>query len=242
MKLPYQMSTDTKILVVEDDVDLSAMISDFLTPNGFIVSVEGNGATAVQRILDENPEVVILDVNLPGKNGFDVCREVRGLFGGTIMILTARGEEIDEVVGLEIGADDFLSKPVRPRALLARIRTHLRRVQTEPNREGNSVIQVEGLSVDASRRVCLLNENEIELTTAEFDLLWLLAENAGNILSRNDLYFKLNGFKYDGLDRSIDLRVSRLRKKLNDDSSHPQLIKSVRGVGYMLALGKQDQE
>lgn len=230
------VEADYRVLLVEDNHELAAMVADYLTPHGFAVTTEPRGDRAVERILDENPDAVILDVNLPGLDGFSVCRQVRSEFKGPILILTARGDEVDEVVGLEVGADDYMAKPVRPRALLARLRAHLRRASPADADLPDNRIEVGSLLVDASRRAVELAGEEVELTTAEFDLLRLLAENAGAVLSRNDIYQKLHGVKYDGVDRSIDLRVSRLRKKLGDDPSNPQRIKSVRSVGYMLSV------
>jgi two-component system OmpR family response regulator/two-component system response regulator RstA len=150
-------------------------------------------------------------------------------------MLTARGDEIDEVISLEVGADDYLAKPVRPHALLARLRVHLRRMEQATEPVAQPRIEIGGLTIDAGSRTVTLDGDQCELTTAEFDLLWLLAVNAGKVVARDKLYLQLHGMKYDGLDRSIDLRVSRLRRKLGDDPNHPQRIKSVRGVGYILA-------
>ena len=225
-------SVKHRILLVEDDAELASMVADFLTPHGFDVTVEPRGDSAVSRIRHEAADVVVLDVNLPGMDGFAVCRAVRADYRGTIIMLTARGEEVDEVLGLEAGADDYMAKPVRPHALLARIRSHLRRVmptEQEP-------IAVGSLVVNAARRSVEINGTPIDLTTAEFDLLTVLAQNAGKTLSRNDIYTHIHGMKYDGLDRSIDLRISRLRKKLGDDPTKPDRIKSIRGVGYMLSV------
>ncbi len=232
------MTADSKqsILLVEDDPDLASMVAEFLNGNDFVVSVESRGDTAVSRILRENPDAVVLDVNLPGLTGFEVCRQVREGFTGPILILTARGDEVDEVIGLEIGADDYMSKPVRPRVLLARLRAHLRK--TTPSGKGAPEITVGDLTIDSSRRSVEIAEAAIDLTTAEFDLLWMLAEHAGEVVSRERIYQELVGIPYDGIDRSIDLRVSRLRKRLNDDPANPTRIKSVRGVGYILVLHK----
>jgi len=223
-----------RILLVEDDAQLASMVADFLKPHGFDVLVENRGDRAVHRILHEDPEVVILDVNLPGKDGFAVCREVRAHYGGAIIMLTARGGEVDEVLGLEFGADDYLAKPVRPLALLARLRTHLRRSLPDPATTGQTVV-VGSLVVDTARRNAEMNGIVLDLTTAEFDLLKLLADHAGKPLSRNEIYQLIHGTRYDGLDRSIDLRISRLRKKLGDDPLRPQRILSVRGTGYQLS-------
>jgi len=225
--------TPTHVLLVEDDRELSAMISEFLAGNGFAVDVEGRGDAAVARILTQKPDAVILDVNLPGMDGFDVCRQVRNEYRGTILILTARGDEVDEVVGLEIGADDYMAKPVRPRVLLARLRAHLRKSTPVDDQRK---ITVGDLAIDSSRRLVEISGENIDLTTAEFDLLWLLAKHAGAVVSRDEIYRELFEIPYDGIDRSIDLRVSRLRRRVGDDSSNPTRIKSVRGVGYILVL------
>ncbi|MFK7821047.1 MAG: response regulator [Planctomycetaceae bacterium] len=223
------------ILVVEDDPDLAGMVAEFLNGNGFAATIESNGMLASQRIVSENPDAVVLDVNLPGMNGFDVCRTVRDQYRGPILILTARGDEVDEVIGLEIGADDYLSKPVRPRVLLARLRAQLRKAPTSAS---NRSISVGNLTIDSGTRITEIAGEELDLTTAEFDLLWCLAERVGEVVSRESIYQDLVGIPYDGVDRSIDLRVSRLRRKLKDDPVHPERIKSIRGVGYMLVFDK----
>ena len=230
-----QASATYRILLVEDDAELALMVADFLRPHGFEVLIEGRGDTAVDRIVEENPDMVLLDVNLPGLDGFSVCQNVRVRYSGAIIMLTARGEEIDEVVGFEVGADDYMAKPIRPRALLARMRTHLRRVAAPNEEAAQPSVQVGSLIVVPSRRTVMLEEEAVDLTTAEFDLLYLLATNVGKSLSRDQIYQEIHGIKYDGLDRSIDLRISRLRKKIGDDPARPTRIKSVRGVGYILA-------
>lgn len=222
------------VILVEDDVQLAGMVAQFLKPYGFDVAIESRGDLAVDRIRRETPDAVILDVNLPGLDGFTVCRSVREEFNGPILILTARGDEVDEVVGLEVGADDYLAKPVRPMALLARLKVHLKKANQDQTDLQNE-LSVGGLQINAANRSVSLNGQEIHCSTAEFDLLWLLAENAGHVLSRNDIYQKLHGTRYDGFDRSIDLRISRLRRKLDGDSSSSKRIVSVRGVGYLLA-------
>jgi DNA-binding response OmpR family regulator len=224
------------VLLVEDDAELASMVADSLAPHGFQVAIEGRGDRAVERIENEQPDIVILDVNLPGLDGFSICRAVRRNFSGPILILTARGEEVDEIVGLEVGADDYLSKPVRPRVLLARLRAHLRKA-TQGDVGGPAKRLVVGrLVIDAACRDVQYAGEPVELTTAEFELLWLLVENAGRVLSRNDIYQRIHGHKFDGFDRSIDLRVSRLRRKLGDDPIRPCQIKSVRGVGYIYSV------
>ncbi|MFN5273404.1 MAG: winged helix-turn-helix domain-containing protein [Planctomycetota bacterium] len=223
------------VLLVEDDRELAEIVRDYLIENGFSVSIELQGDLAVGRILQERPDLVVLDVNLPGMDGFTVCKSVRDQYQGAIVMLTARIEEIDEVLGLEFGADDYLTKPVRPRVLLARLRTHLRK-SPAVNAELEDCISVGGLSVYPSRRHVELRAVPVELTSAEFDLLHFLAQRAGKVVSRAELYESLAGETYDPQDRSIDLRISRLRRKLGDNQSNPTRIKSVRGTGYLLSI------
>ncbi|MFM2013515.1 MAG: hypothetical protein RLZZ396_2299 [Planctomycetota bacterium] len=223
------------VLLVEDDRELAEIVRDYLIENGFSVSIEMQGDLAVGRILQERPDLVVLDVNLPGMDGFTVCKSVRDQYQGAIVMLTARIEEIDEVLGLEFGADDYLTKPVRPRVLLARLRTHLRK-SPAVNAELEDCISVGGLSVYPSRRHVELRAVPVELTSAEFDLLHFLAQRAGKVVSRVELYESLAGETYDPQDRSIDLRISRLRRKLGDNQSNPTRIKSVRGTGYLLSI------
>jgi two-component system response regulator RstA len=249
MMLLYDCAMDeplpptARILLVEDDAKLAALVREFLEASGFEVGVEPRGDRAPARILDEQPDLVILDLMLPGLDGLAICRQVRPCFDGAILMLTARGEETDEIVGLELGADDYLAKPVRPRRLLARVNTLLRRVDRTAapgSAEGDSAgrrLTVGRLVVDAGNRQATMDGELVALTTAEFDLLWLLASHAGEVLSRDHIYRELRGMEYDGLDRSMDLRVARLRKKLGDDGKRPRLIKSVRGAGYLLVVG-----
>ena len=224
-----------RLLLVEDDAPLAVMVREFLSENGFDVEVESNGTVAIERIGREPFDAVVLDIGLPGADGFSVCRSIRPIFAGPILVLTARGEEMDEVIALEVGADDFMSKPVRPRALLARLKVHLRRGDAATEDHAIGAVTVGDLKVDESNRNVSLGGVNIELTTAEFDLLLYLAKRAGTVVDRKDVYVDLLELPYDGLDRSIDLRVSRLRKKLEDDPSQPTRIKSVRGVGYLMA-------
>jgi two-component system OmpR family response regulator/two-component system response regulator RstA len=173
---------------------------------------------------------------LPGKDGFEVCRAVRSQYRGVILMLTARDEDFDQILGLEMGADDYIAKPVQPRVLLARIKALLRRLPPRRGANGESDNMVFGqFKISQATRTASLSGHTIDLTTAEFDLLWLLASHAGNVLSRDDLLQELRGIGFDGLDRSIDARISRLRKKLNDDPENPTRIKTVRGKGYLFS-------
>ncbi|WP_137818368.1 response regulator [Pseudomonas sp. 2FG] len=224
-----------QILIVEDDQRLAELTREYLESNGLKVAIESNGAQAAARILKEQPDLVVLDLMLPGEDGLSICRKVRGRYDGPILMLTARSDDMDQVLGLEMGADDYVCKPVRPRVLLARIRALLRRS------EGPEVLAAESqrrlefgvLVIDSAMREAWLREQSIELTSAEFDLLWLLASNAGRILSREEIFTALRGIEYDGLDRSIDVRISRIRPKIGDDPMHPRLIKTVRSKGYL---------
>ena len=230
-----QLSPYHTILLVEDDVRLSALVVEYLQNNGLQVETEFRGDTAVQRILALNPDLVILDLMLPGLDGFEVCKQVRPGFSGPILMLTAKDEDIDQVVGLEIGADDYVVKPTQPRLLLARIRALLRRTstsQTAPSDKPGK-LNFATLHIDYHSRVVSHDQQTIDLTTTEFDLLWFLASNAGKILSRDQISEALTGVEYDGLDRSIDIKISKLRKLLNDDPTKPKGIKTIRGQGYL---------
>lgn len=227
------------ILIVEDDSELAQWTGDYLSSKGFSVSIVGLGQQAIERIQHTPPDLVLLDGMLPDIDGLDVCKAIRPFFNGPIIMLTARDEEIDEVLGLEVGADDYLTKPVRARALLARIRTQLRRKQL-PAEAGNSApassrITLSGLVIDLHTRTVQLNQVPISVTSNEFDVMWLLAKKAGTVVTRDELVTQLRGFDYDGFDRSIDLRVSRLRKKLGDNPNEPYRIKTIWGKGYLFA-------
>ena len=226
----------TRILLVEDDERLAGLTAEYLSRNDLHDSIEPRGDTAEARILAEQPDLVILDVMLPGKDGFEVCRAVRQQYRGVILMLTARDEDFDQILGLELGADDYIAKPVQPRVLLARIKALLRRLPA-PSEQDNASDQLifGNFRISQSTRTASLGSQNIDLTTAEFDLLWLLASHAGNVLSRDDLLQELRGIGFDGLDRSIDARISRLRKKLNDDPENPTRIKTVRGKGYLFS-------
>jgi len=240
MEIATQQSNLPLILIVEDGVRLAALVEEYLEDNGFQIRVEHSGERAAARILGEQPDLVILDLMLPVRDGFEICREVRGDFEGPILMHTARDEDVDQVVGLEIGADDYVTKPVQPRVLLARIRALLRRFEfthsSEPplaNGEGLP-LQIGALRIDPLARTVSLREPAVTLTTGEFDLLWFLARNVGEVQSRDTILNALRGIGYDGLDRSVDIGVSRLRRKLGDDADRPARIKTVRTRGYLL--------
>ncbi|MEE9327264.1 MAG: response regulator [Cocleimonas sp.] len=239
------MRSDTNniIFLVEDDLELASLTQDYLQKQGFTVVVEKDGAYAVEHIIQRQPACVLLDIMLPNKDGFAICKELRVAtngYQGPILMLTARDEDIDQLLGLELGADDYVTKPVQPRLLLARIHTLLRRVNPSQTTPPQGLLVFDQLSIDAGARRVLLENNPIDLSTAEFDLLFLLATHAGIVLTRDDILKHLRGIGYDGTDRSIDLRISRLRKKLSDEKQcDSQKIKTVRGSGYLFAKSYQ---
>ena len=227
------MTAAPVILLVEDDIRLSELVRTYLQGNGFRVVVEHRGQAVIEHLQQDKPDLVVLDIGLPGRDGFAVCKDLRSLSALPILILTARNNDIDHVVGLELGADDYVVKPVEPRVLVARINALLRRTKNitppEPRmlRFGNVCINPMSRSVSVAA-------TEVALSSNEFDLLFFLACRAGEIQSREVLYQQLYKREYDGLDRTLDVRVSHLRKKLADAGA-PERIKTVWGHGYLFA-------
>lgn len=225
----------SQVLLIEDDKSLSDVITDYLRDKGFAVKQIFTGENAVETILQLNPDVVIVDGMLPLKDGIDICREVRDEFKGRIIMLTARDQDEDEIAGLDVGADDYLCKPVRAQVLVARIMTQIRQLQRNIADEkiaSDALVFGNLLIHSASRTVELCGQN-VSLSSNEFDTLLLLASRAGDIVSRDSLSRHLRGFDYDGFDRSTDLKISRLRKKLGDTSTEPKKIVTVWGKGYL---------
>lgn len=230
-----------KLVLVEDDERLASLVCQYLQSNDFSVERLPNGDGLIALVKDTAPDVVILDVMLPGEDGFSLCNQLRQFFTGPLLFMTAKNENFDQVIGLEIGADDYIVKPVEPRVLLARINALLRRTAPQQtNLTQSSVMQFGKLSIDKSSRKVTLGTNEISLTSHEFDLLCLLADNASCLVDRSTLYKELIGREYDGLDRSADVRVSRLRKKLNDDPQNPYRIKTIWGKGFFFVSDAWD--
>lgn len=223
------------ILLIEDDKRLAELTAEYFRQNGMSVAIEARGDRALKRFASEKPRVVLLDLMLPGADGLTICRELREAFDGPILILTARDSDIDQVIGLEAGADDYVAKPVDPMVLLARTRALLRRAEAD-NKDVPTGGQIElgSLRVSEASQEVWLGREKVSLTTHEFELLVLLARNAGRVLSRDDIFHNLRGIEYDGLDRSIDGRISKLRKKLKDDATEPERIKTIWGKGYLL--------
>lgn len=226
------------ILVVEDDESISEWISDYLIGHGFEVSVADRGDIAVELIAEDKPDLVLLDILLPEKNGFEVCKEVRTFYNAPILMITACSQEADEVKGLELGADDYITKPVRLRALLARIQILLKK--DNHNTESLQVLEFSNSRLDARSRTVTINDSEVPFSTNEFDLLWHLASRIGSVVTRDSLIQQLRGIGYDGFDRTIDNRVSRLRKKINDQSNCPFQIKTIWGEGYLFVADSSE--
>jgi DNA-binding response OmpR family regulator len=222
----------TKILLVEDDLKLAALVKQYLENAGFEVASESDGNKAIETLKTFSPDLLILDIMLPGKDGLTICKEVRPFFLNPILMLTARNEDFDQVLGLEFGADDYVIKPAEPRVLLARINALLRRSQYS-NTPDDAAITFGELTIDRQSREVTLEGTKIALSTHEFDLLMTLSLEAGKILNRDYLFEKLYNREYDGLDRTMDVRVSQLRRKLGDSAEEPFRIKTVWGKGYL---------
>jgi two-component system response regulator CpxR len=223
------------ILLVDDDTELTSLLGEFLRREGFTVSAEHEGNGGLARAAEPGVDLVVLDVMLPGLDGFEILRRLRARSKVPVMMLTARGEDVDRIVGLELGADDYLPKPFNPRELVARIRAVLRRY--EPRPQQGSRVEGGGIVLDPGTREVRVNGKPVELTTFEFDILELLMRNAGRVLSRDALMENFYNRKATPFDRSIDMHISHLRKKLENGDS---LIKTIRGVGYQFSRGPED--
>ncbi|PKG56377.1 DNA-binding response regulator [Shewanella sp. Choline-02u-19] len=233
------MSVEKHILIVEDDASLAEWISDYLLEHGYGITVASQGDYALEMIAEEQPDLVLLDVMLPVKNGFDVCKEARAFYSGPILFMTACVEDGDEIQGLDVGADDYLTKPIRPQVLLARIKALLRRANDDKIKQQ---LVFESLILDATAKSVTVGQESLELNANEFDVFWLLALKVGQVVSRIELVSELRGFEYDGLDRSVDIRVSRLRKKLLEAQNQPYKIKTIRGKGYLFCRDKGETD
>lgn len=229
------MDARRRVVLVEDDDLQGTLLELYLREHGLDVERVCRGDVAPALILDSQPDAVILDMMLPGKDGFEVCREVRSGYLGPILMLTARSENLDQVLGLELGADNYLVKPVEPRVILAHLRASMRRPQAPPPAGEAQALRYGRFSINRANRSVHLGDEEVPFSTAEFELLWLLAKHASSILSRDEIKRALHGIDHDGLDCSIDMRISRLRRRLSDDAEHPTRIKTVRARGYLFS-------
>lgn len=231
-----------KIVFVEDDPEVGSLIAAYLGKHDMDVIVEPRGDRAEDVVLREKPDLVLLDIMLPGKDGMTICRDLRAQWQGPIVLLTSLDSDMNHILSLEMGASDYILKTTPPAVLLARLRLHLRQHVAQPTGEKpafgltqHKAIRFGTLSIDPVNRQVLLSGVNVTLSTADFDLLWELATHAGQIMDRDALLKNLRGVAYDGMDRSVDVAISRLRKKLLDSATEPYRIKTVRNKGYLFA-------
>lgn len=223
-----------KLLIIDDDAELCALLQEFLYREGFTVDCAHEGSSALQQALEGGYDLIVLDVMLPGLDGFEILKRLRVSSRVPVIMLTARGEDVDRIVGLELGADDYLPKPFNPRELVARVKAILRRAEHKVNR---GRVEVNGVSLDPGTREVVCDEKPVEVTTLEFDILEQLMRNAGHVVSRDELMESLYNRKATPFDRSIDMHVSHLRRKL--EGARP-VIKTIRGVGYQFCQSPED--
>ena len=226
--------------MIEDDAGLAAMVGEYLAGLGFDVTVRASATEGLKTLRESRFDALVLDVMLPDGDGFEICRRVRAESDIPILMLTARGEETDRIVGLELGADDYLPKPFNPRELLARLRAILRR-SGETAKSRATRLHFGRLEIDRDARVVRVDGEQRPLTSYQFELLCALATNAGRVLSRESLMDRVRGQELDAFDRSIDVHISRIRSAIEDDPKHPRRIITVRGAGYVFARN-QDEE
>ncbi len=227
----------TRVLIIDDDEGLGALLTEYLAKFGCSARAFSHPAEGLRALKAEPPDVVVLDVMLPDMDGFAVCRKIRETSRVPIVMLTARGEVSDRIVGLELGADDYLPKPFEPRELVARIQAVLRRGKAT---QADEVLRSGPLELNTTTRSVRLRGRTLEVTTAEFELLGLLVRNRGRVLSRERIMDETRGIDWEAFDRSIDVLVSRLRQKLGDDARRPRLIRTVRSAGYSFVGGDDD--
>ncbi len=222
----------TTVLVVEDELKIARLLRDYLNEAGFDVITAANGPAAVSSVLGDRPDLVILDIGLPGMDGYDVTRSIRTSSTVPIIMLTARSDETDRIVGLELGADDYVVKPFSPREVVARVKAVLRRLGGDLAQE---MIRVKDLVIDLPRRTVEIGGISVDLTTSEFELLRILASQPGRVFTRGQLLDALRGVSFDSYERAIDSHVKNLRKKLEPDPRHPRYVLTVYGAGYRMA-------
>ena len=225
------------MLLVDDDVELCSLLGELLSREGFEIRMAHDGQSGLERAQREPYDLIVLDVMLPGLDGFEVLRRLRQSSMVPVLMLTARGEDVDRIVGLELGADDYLPKPFNPRELVARIRAILRRIEAKAP-AGAGRIEVNGVVLDPGNREVFRNGQRIEMTTLEFDILESLMRSAGRVVSRDELMESLYNRKATPFDRSIDMHISHLRKKLETDAE--PIFKTIRGVGYQFCRSSQE--
>ncbi|MEC9363348.1 MAG: response regulator [Pseudomonadota bacterium] len=235
------MNSMLRIVVVEDDTQIATLVRDLLLRENYAVSIAASGRALDVRLAQEPADLILLDLMLPAEDGLSICRRLRAASQVPIIMLTAKGEDIDRIVGLELGADDYIAKPFNPRELVARVRAVLRRTapaaaSVAPGTSGERV-RFAGFAFDlAARRLARTNGSEVDISAGDFDLLSVFVRHPQRVLSRDQLMDFTRGRSWEAFDRSIDVALSRLRRKIESDPSHPQLIKTVRNGGYMLAV------
>ena len=224
-----------KILIVDDDKALCDLIERYLTENGYLALTAKDGVEMHQQLEKNTPDLIIMDLMLPGEDGLTLAKQIRNKGNMPIIILSARGDEVDRIVGLEVGADDYLPKPFNPRELLARIRSVLRRTQTNQGKESNETEEIVfgNFRVQLQSRQLFIDNEEVVLTSGEFTLLEVFVNNPNRILNRDSLLQLLKGYEHQPYDRSIDVRITRLRRKIEPDPSKPTYIRTIWGEGYM---------
>jgi two-component system OmpR family response regulator len=231
------MENNGRILIVDDDPEIRDLLAQFLTQHGYRVTTAEGGVAMDAELARQSADLVVLDLMLPGEDGLSICRRLRANSSISIIMLTAVSEETDRIVGLEMGADDYLVKPFNPRELLARIKAVLRRTAGAENSSPMSVLAFEGWQLDLGRRELKRDDGTlIPLSTGEFDLLVVLAQHAQQVMSRDELLDRTRGRESGPFDRSIDVQLSRLRRKIEVDSRAPEIIKTIRSGGYMFSL------
>ncbi len=239
-----EKQTDSRILMIDDDTKLCRLVGDYLAPFGFAVEAAHTGTDGLEKVKTADFDAVILDVMLPGMDGFTVLKQIRAFSTVPVLMLTALGDESDRIVGLEIGADDYLPKTFSTRELLARLRAVTRRSQISAaqNKTDAEEILTGEIYINSATREANLGGDMLILTALEFDLLFALARSAGRVLDRDKLLDEIAGRSYDVFDRSVDVHISSLRKKLGDDPKNPRYIKTIRSVGYMLVAQNESEE
>ena len=226
------MTMADRILMIEDDVSLATMVAEYLRSSGMAVDTAHDAQSGLSALARTQPDAVILDLMLPDLDGFEVCRQIRASSDVPVVMLTARGDDTDRIVGLELGADDYLPKPFNPRELLARLRAVLRR-SSGPRPSSRDVMRFGRLEIDPGARRVSLGDTPCSLTGYQFDVLYALASNAGRVMSREQLMDQLRGDSLEAFDRSIDVHVSRIRATIEDNPHNPRRIITVRGAGYV---------
>ena len=224
--------SEHSMLIVEDDQNLAELTRDFFEQFEFTCAIEGNGQRALEKALEQQPDVILLDIMLPDLDGIQICKQIRDKVSSKIVMLTARSDTIDQVLGLEIGADDYVSKPVEPRLLLAKVRAVLRRDNSPPEKKGDE-LSFADFVLNTHKRELTRKGQPVELSTHEYDLLLMLTKTPGEVISREDIFQQLRGVEYDGQNRQADILISNLRAKLEPEADSPNLIKTIRSKGYL---------